>query len=59
MTAEQVGQVVNISADLEEHTEKLRGYAALGFDRIYLHHVGQDLTPFIETFGAKVLPALR
>ncbi|MBU2668952.1 TIGR03885 family FMN-dependent LLM class oxidoreductase [Actinoplanes bogorensis] len=59
VTVDQVGQVVNISADLEEHTEKLRGYAALGFDRIYLHHVGQDLTPFIETFGAKVLPALR
>ncbi|WP_127506603.1 TIGR03885 family FMN-dependent LLM class oxidoreductase [Actinoplanes solisilvae] len=59
VTVEQVGQVVNISADLEEHIEKLRGYAALGFDRVYLHHVGQDLTPFIEAFGAKVLPALR
>ncbi|MBL7259896.1 TIGR03885 family FMN-dependent LLM class oxidoreductase [Paractinoplanes lichenicola] len=59
VTVEQVGKVVNISADIEEHIEKLRGYAALGFDRIYLHHVGQDLTPFIETFGAKVLPALR
>jgi probable non-F420 flavinoid oxidoreductase len=59
VTVEQVGRVVNISADLEEHIEKLRGYAALGFDRIYLHHVGQDLIPFVETFGAKVLPALR
>jgi alkanesulfonate monooxygenase SsuD/methylene tetrahydromethanopterin reductase-like flavin-dependent oxidoreductase (luciferase family) len=59
VTVEQVRKVVNVSADLEEHIEKLRGYAALGFDRIYLHHVGQDLTPFIETFGAKVLPALR
>ena len=59
VTIEQVRQVVNVSADLEEHTERLRGYAGLGFDRIYLHHVGQDLTPFIETFGAKVLPVLR
>ncbi|GIE31731.1 LLM class F420-dependent oxidoreductase [Actinoplanes italicus] len=59
VTVEQVAKVVNISADLEEHVQRLRGYAALGFDRIYLHHVGQDLMPFIETFGAKVLPALR
>jgi G6PDH family F420-dependent oxidoreductase len=59
VTIEQVRKVVNVSADLERHVELLRGYAALGFDRIYLHHVGQDLIPFVETFGAKVLPALR
>jgi probable non-F420 flavinoid oxidoreductase len=59
VTPEQVAKVVNISADPQRHVEWLRGYAALGFDRIYLHHVGQDLMPFIETFGAKVLPALR
>ncbi|MEU4158908.1 TIGR03885 family FMN-dependent LLM class oxidoreductase [Actinoplanes sp. NPDC026670] len=59
VTVEQVAKVVNISADLERHVEWLRGYAALGFDRIYLHHVGQDLGPFVEAFGAKVLPALR
>jgi probable non-F420 flavinoid oxidoreductase len=59
VTVEQVAKVVNISPDPEEHVDWLRGYAALGFDRLYLHHVGQDLRPFIETFGAKVLPALR
>ncbi|MEV6305746.1 TIGR03885 family FMN-dependent LLM class oxidoreductase [Actinoplanes sp. NPDC051861] len=59
VTVEQVARVVHISADLERHVELLRGYAALGFDRIYLHHVGQDLMPFVETFGAKVLPRLR
>ena len=59
VTLQQVRTVVNVSADLERHIEWLRGYAALGFDRIYLHHVGQDLMPFVETFGAKVLPALR
>ena len=59
VTVEQVREVVNVSADLEAHIAWLRGYAGLGFDRIYLHHVGQDLTPFVETFGAKVLPAVR
>jgi probable non-F420 flavinoid oxidoreductase len=59
VTIDQVRSVVNVSADLEAHIEWLRGYAALGFDRIYLHHVGQDLMPFIDAFGTKVLPALR
>ena len=59
VTLDQVRAMVNVSADLERHVEWLRGYAALGFERIYLHHVGQDLMPFVETFGAKVLPALR
>ncbi|GAB7042627.1 MULTISPECIES: TIGR03885 family FMN-dependent LLM class oxidoreductase [Catenuloplanes] len=55
---DQVREVVNISTDLGEHTDRLRGYADLGFDEIYLHHVGQDLGEFIDTFGAKVLPQL-
>ena len=59
VTMQQVRSVVNVSADLEAHIEWLRGYAALGFDRIYLHHVGQNLMPFIDAFGAKVLPELR
>ena len=59
VTVDQVRKVVNISADLDAHIEWLRGYASLGFDRIYLHHVGQDLGPFIDAFGSKVLPALR
>ncbi|MBB2940978.1 putative non-F420 flavinoid oxidoreductase [Actinoplanes lutulentus] len=58
VTVDQVRESVNISADLEKHVDWLKGYAALGFDRIYLHHVGQDLGPFVETFGAKVLPRL-
>ena len=59
VTPAKVRSVVNVSADLQQHIEQIRGYAALGFDRIYLHHVGQDLIPFVETFGAKVLPELR
>ena len=59
VTMEQVRGVVNVSADLDAHIEWLRGYAALGFDRIYLHHVGQNLMPFIDAFGSKVLPELR
>jgi probable non-F420 flavinoid oxidoreductase len=50
---------VRVSADLDEHRGWLAEYAALGFDDIYLHHVGQDQTDFIEAFGERVLPALR
>jgi probable non-F420 flavinoid oxidoreductase len=59
VTREQVARVVNVSADPGRHVEWLRGYAELGFDQIYLHHVGQHLDGFIDTFGSSVLPVLR
>ncbi len=56
---DQVRELVNVSADLAWHTARLHDYAALGFDKIFLHHVGQDLGPFLEAFGSSVLPQLR
>ncbi|MBA2768875.1 MAG: LLM class flavin-dependent oxidoreductase, partial [Sporichthyaceae bacterium] len=50
---------VNISADLSRHTELLAEYIDLGFEQVYLHHVGQEQDAFIDAFGAKVLPQLR
>ena len=38
---EAVRTPVRVSADLAEHRDWLEEYAALGFDDIYLHHVGQ------------------
>ena len=55
---EDVAQTVVVSSSLERHLEVLRELAALGFDEIQLHHVGQDLHPFIDAFGEHVLPAL-
>ena len=54
---EEVRGAVNISPDLGQHQEWLAGYAALGFDEIYLHHVGQEQTAFIDAFGSTVLPS--
>ena len=47
--------------DGKEYIEGLASlwYASLGFDDIYLHFVGQEQERFIDTFGEKVLPALR
>ena len=59
VTMASVRASVQVSADLDEHVERLAEFAALGFDDLYLHHVGQDQTRFIETFGERVLPALR
>ena len=59
VTPQDVRAKVLVSSDLERHVQWLRELAALGFDEIALHHVGQDLDPFIDAFGEHVLPALR
>ncbi|WBB81537.1 TIGR03885 family FMN-dependent LLM class oxidoreductase [Micromonospora sp. WMMD882] len=56
---EKLREVVNISADLGRHVGWLEEYLDLGFDQIFLHHVGRELGPFVDTFGAEVLPKLR
>jgi len=51
-------EAVLISADPQRHVTWLAELADLGFERIYLHQVGQEQRPFIEAFGEKVLPEL-
>ena len=57
--AEDVAESVLVSADLRQHADWLRAYAALGFDTLYLHNVHRDQRAFIEAFGEHVLPGLR
>jgi probable non-F420 flavinoid oxidoreductase len=52
----KVHDSVRISEDLGQHREWIAEYADLGFEDIYLHHVGQRQRPFIEAFGEHVLP---
>jgi probable non-F420 flavinoid oxidoreductase len=56
---EDMRSSVFVSANPEEYVEMLRGYADLGFDRVYLHHVGTEQSSFIDTMGERVLPLLR
>ncbi|MGJ9403114.1 TIGR03885 family FMN-dependent LLM class oxidoreductase [Arthrobacter sp. KK5.5] len=58
-TPDDVRSGVLVSADLGEHAEKLAELAAVGFDEIYLHHVGTEQAPFIRAFGEHVLPRLK
>ena len=57
--AERVAGAALISSDLGRLTEQIHGLASLGFDAVYLHHIGQEQRGFIEAFGEKVLPQLR
>ena len=56
---EAVRGAVQVSADLGRHRDLLAEYAELGFDDLYLHHVGQQQDAFIDSFGEHVLPALH
>ncbi len=55
---EDVEQAVFVSAEPGEHAEHIQNLAELGFDEIYLHHVGQTQDRFLQVFGEKVLPQL-
>jgi probable non-F420 flavinoid oxidoreductase len=55
---EDMRGVVLVSADLGQHAAWIRELAEIGFDAIYLHHVGQEQRRFIEAFGEHVLPEL-
>lgn len=56
---DDVADAVRISADLGQHAAWLAEYVDLGFDEIYVHHVGQEQTAFVDAFGEHVLPELR
>jgi alkanesulfonate monooxygenase SsuD/methylene tetrahydromethanopterin reductase-like flavin-dependent oxidoreductase (luciferase family) len=49
---------VLISSDPAMFVDWLSELAGLGFDGLYLHHVGVEQQEFIETFGERVLPML-
>ena len=55
---EDVEKAVFVSADPAEHAAHLAELAELGFDEIYLHHVGQTQDRFVDVFGEQVLPNL-
>jgi probable non-F420 flavinoid oxidoreductase len=55
---EDLHGAVLISADLGRHAAWLHELADLGFDTIYVHHVGREQLEFIEAFGAGVLAEL-
>lgn len=55
---EDVDGSVLISSDPKRHLDWLAELSDLGFDALFLHHVGQEQDAFIRTFGDKVVPEL-
>jgi probable non-F420 flavinoid oxidoreductase len=55
---EDVRGAVLVSSDTKQHAAWLAERIDLGFDRVYLHHVGQEQDAFLDAFGADVLPEL-
>lgn len=55
---EDVKESVLVSCDSKQHAAWIAERAELGFDAIYLHHVGQDQDEFLDVFGGDVLPEL-
>ncbi|MGX5655932.1 TIGR03885 family FMN-dependent LLM class oxidoreductase [Geodermatophilus nigrescens] len=55
---EDVTSAVRVSSDLGQHAAWLNEYVDLGFDQVYIHHVGKEQTAFLDAFGEKVLPQL-
>jgi probable non-F420 flavinoid oxidoreductase len=47
---------VLVSADPDRFAGWLAEFAELGFERIYVHHVGKEQRAFIDAFGERVLP---
>jgi len=56
---EAVRDSVFVSSDLGAHAAYLRECAELGFDQLYIHHVGQEQSGFIDAYGEHVLPRLE
>ncbi|MDQ2642343.1 MAG: TIGR03885 family FMN-dependent LLM class oxidoreductase [Myxococcota bacterium] len=56
---EDVRAIVRISADPARHAAWLERDRALGFERIYVHHVGADQERLIQAFSELVLPRIE
>ena len=50
---------LRVSASLEQHADWLAADIELGFERLFLHHVGKAQRPFIDAFADRVLPRFR
>jgi G6PDH family F420-dependent oxidoreductase len=55
---EDMHACVRISSDPQQHAAWIAERIELGFDAVYLHHVGKEQQEFIDVFGTKVLPQL-
>ena len=51
--------VLLVSTDPAELAARLLELAYVGFDRLYLHHVGREQNRFLDLAAEHLIPALR
>jgi len=55
----ELRRAVVVAADPDDLVAQVAGMTSLGFDRVYLHHVGRDQAPFLAAAERVLLPLLR
>lgn len=55
----QLRQAVLVDADAASLAERIAELVRIGFDRVYLHHVGKDQDAYLARAESELLPALR
>lgn len=56
---DELRKAVLVDSDASALAERIAELVSLGFDRVYLHHVGRDQAPFLAAAESELLPALR
>lgn len=59
VTAEKAKQSIVYGPDPDPYLEKIREFVDAGFERVYLHHLGQNQERFIEFMEREVLPEVN
>ncbi len=55
----ELRRAVVVAADPDDLVAQVAAITSLGFDRVYLHHVGRDQAPFLAAAERVLLPLLR
>jgi coenzyme F420-dependent glucose-6-phosphate dehydrogenase len=55
----ELRKAVLVDADAASLAERIADLVGIGFDRVYLHHVGKDQETYLARAGDELLPALR
>ncbi|MGL4257239.1 MAG: LLM class F420-dependent oxidoreductase, partial [Microbacterium sp.] len=55
----ELRKAVLVDADAAALAERIAELVRIGFDRVYLHHVGKNQDAFLDRAGDELLPALR
>lgn len=59
VTDEQIGAACLVDTDVSRLTARIKEMVDLGFDRVYLHHVGQDQQPWLTEAAGRMVADLK